>query len=332
MGAKYAEAKRKIQKFFGGIFDDNALDSARFIYGVENTDEIIWHDGSMTIEDFIALEHDNRKIPQGERNSHMSHFAPAFLKRYGISEKAYELYYTEAAKCDPPLDEEELNTIWESALKFADKITKQPGYVKPEDYGESLRPEDFTDQAQAKVFARENSKILKYTKATEYLSFDGTYWQESNLGAEGAYMRFSDRQRKDVLNMLEKNKEKLEFDPDQIKKILPKISAGQRKVAEEYLKAVEYAKFVKSARMYGHITAVIKLARSILEISPENLDKDPYLLNFPDGTYDLRTGKRKDHDPKDYITKCTAFSPSDKGMELWLETLDTIFQGDPDLI
>ena len=41
---------------------------------------------------------------------------------------------------------------------------------------------------------------------------------------------------------------------------------------------------------------------------------------------------RRDHSPEDYITKVTAASPGDKGKELWLDALNTIFCGDSALI
>jgi len=45
------------------------------------------------------------------------------------------------------------------------------------------------------------------------------------------------------------------------------------------------------------------LARSELSIRPEEMDRDPYLLNAANGTVDLRTGILRDHDRLDYITK-----------------------------
>ncbi len=45
------------------------------------------------------------------------------------------------------------------------------------------------------------------------------------------------------------------------------------------------------------------LARSELSIRPEEMDTDPYLLNCANGTVDLKTGVRRDHDRLDYITK-----------------------------
>lgn len=45
--------------------------------------------------------------------------------------------------------------------------------------------------------------------------------------------------------------------------------------------------------------------------SSNMFDSDRYLLNCPDGTYDLRTGGIKEHDPKDLITNITNVAPGD---------------------
>ena len=39
------------------------------------------------------------------------------------------------------------------------------------------------------------------------------------------------------------------------------------------------------------------------EFSQEELDRDPWLVNCQNGTLDLRTGRLKDHDPSNLITK-----------------------------
>jgi putative DNA primase/helicase len=50
-------------------------------------------------------------------------------------------------------------------------------------------------------------------------------------------------------------------------------------------------------------TDALLLARSELAIRPEEMDRNPYLLNCANGTVDLRTGVLRPHDPFDYITK-----------------------------
>ena len=64
------------------------------------------------------------------------------------------------------------------------------------------------------------------------------------------------------------------------------------------------------------------------------LDYDPELLNTPDLTYDLTKGLAGGypHDTDDLITKVTAWSPGDKGRQLWDDTMQTIFNGDMELI
>lgn len=59
----------------------------------------------------------------------------------------------------------------------------------------------------------------------------------------------------------------------------------------------------------------------MVQVDVKMLDKDGFLLNTPDGTVDLRSGKLRTHDPKDYCTKICAVSPNDKGMDEWLRFL-----------
>ncbi len=75
------------------------------------------------------------------------------------------------------------------------------------------------------------------------------------------------------------------------------------------------------------IQAMIDLAKSDprIAIVPEDLDRDPYLLNCPNGTLELRTGKLREHRPEDLITKITAvpYRP-DAPRERWEKVLDEI--------
>jgi P4 family phage/plasmid primase-like protien len=53
------------------------------------------------------------------------------------------------------------------------------------------------------------------------------------------------------------------------------------------------------------LRGVLEIASNIkpLACSPDRLDTDPYLFNTANGTYDLRTGTIRPHDPNDLITK-----------------------------
>lgn len=65
-----------------------------------------------------------------------------------------------------------------------------------------------------------------------------------------------------------------------------------------------------SARIQGMITLATALPG--IPIRPQDLDKNPWLLNCANGTVNLETGKLQDHDRRDLITKTTgtAFDPA----------------------
>ena len=79
-----------------------------------------------------AFEELGNTIPKGSRNSTMSRIGARIIKRYGDTHQAWELFYQEAGKCSPPLEDQELETIWESCRKFFKKLSSTPGYIPPE--------------------------------------------------------------------------------------------------------------------------------------------------------------------------------------------------------
>lgn len=62
----------------------------------------------------------------------------------------------------------------------------------------------------------------------------------------------------------------------------------------------------------------------------EQWDTDPWLLNTPLGTIDLRLGEIREHRRTDYLTKITAAGPSGT-CPLWLRFLDRVTGGDREL-
>jgi putative DNA primase/helicase len=51
---------------------------------------------------------------------------------------------------------------------------------------------------------------------------------------------------------------------------------------------------------------MVSLAQAELAITPGQLDANPWLLNCPNGTLDLRTGHLRPHRREDLLTKTTA--------------------------
>lgn len=116
------------------FYDDNALDSGRFIYGSDPGD-IIWHEGSRTILSVFDTDPTEPIIREGSRNKSMYQWAVCHLKREGNNEDSEKAFYREAEKCNPPLADKELQTIWRSATRFYErKIKTDPSYVEPGEF------------------------------------------------------------------------------------------------------------------------------------------------------------------------------------------------------
>lgn len=354
----YTAIKVALQKAYT-FFDDNALDAARFLFGAD-ADDVVWHEGWMLITDDIDVEETaedeefdggsiHGPITEGSRNNTLSRFAGKVLKRYGECEKAHEVFLEQAAKCDPPLGESELKTIWFSALKFfRNKVSSDSGYVPPDqfnnDFGDgagSLKPEDYSDVGQAKVLSREYGEELKFTAATDFIRFDGDVWVEDKQMAVGACVEFLDLQLQDAKDCIEEAQQalvKAGYDESAVKQgskaIAKDIKAEHLGIFYMLVGAEKYFAFAMKRRDYKYITSALNVAKSMLTIKVSDLDKDPVLLNTPRATYNLEKGVsgEQPHDPFDLITKITECSPGDEGMDIWLEALETFFCGDQELI
>ncbi len=357
----YAKAKEKLAKMYP-FFDDNALDAARFLFG-SDVDEIVWHEGWMSImdeiedgalvegesdEEFDAPTHSG-PILEGSRNKTLSHYAGRILKKYGLKDdRAFEVFMEYVAKCDPPLPKEEVATIWNSATHFyKTKVITSEGYVPPEEYNDdfgaaSLKPEDYSDIGEAKVLTREYGNELKYTNATDYLRYDGDCWREDKQLAVGAAEEFLDLQLADAEDAVEATvKALVNAGVDEViaragGKELEKLCTTPKLIKLYFmlLGAKTYLKFVQKRRDYKYIVSTLNTAKPMLSINVSDLDKNPFLINTPEATIDMENGLAgtRDHSPEDLITKITSCSPTDEGKKIWEEALDTFFLGDQELI
>jgi putative DNA primase/helicase len=84
----------------------------------------------------------------------------------------------------------------------------------------------------------------------------------------------------------------------------------------------------------GQISSVLKAASWHPMIKAEStlFDADPFLLGTPDGTVDLRTGKMRESERNDYITKHAAVTPQPGPMPLWEKVLSRCTMGEPDML
>ena len=326
-------------------FDDGAKDSARFLFGVKNA-VVEVYDGEITIDEFLAdsfAEWDaaQGQISEGSRNKTMSHYAGRIIKRLGNTEEAHKQFLKEAEKCSPPLDDAELAGIWASAVKFGAKVAAQEGYIPPEQYNQDflLMPEDFSDVGQAIVLSREYMDRLRFSPATDYIVFNGSFWEESQPNAQGIAQELTARQLEEAETEIQRCMKEMSDNGAWAmlaamgaKKAMAAFSEAQRRSFEKYERAETYRKYAIKRRDTKYISAALKEARPMIQIEQRVLDADEFLLNLPSGTCDLRTGAVREHNAQDYITKQTAVDPSGDGMDVWEDALQTFFQGDADLI
>ncbi|MFN3348888.1 phage/plasmid primase, P4 family [Pseudorhodoplanes sp.] len=126
---------------------------------------------------------------------------------------------------------------------------------------------------------------------------------------------------------------------------------GQRWRIDETLKAFDLARAVaregsaeivekKGPAKLASIVASAKTVAAIERLAradrrhaarTEDWDADPWALNTPGGTIDLRTGALRAHARADLITKMTVVAPGGE-CPLWLSFLDRVFDGNRDLV
>lgn len=338
----YRSFKKVVQKQFP-YFDENALDASRFFFGTDNPNvEII--SGTALITDMISEGiYDIDSIMEGSRNSTLSQIAGRIIKRYGNTEEAHQKFLSEADRCVPPLENDELSSIWKSAQRFAKRIAEQDGYIPSEyfNYETKYKPRDYSDVGQAEVLASVFDSELLYNPSNGYMRYNNIFWDESNEMAQAAAQGLTNLQMEEAEFLIEKAKLNMQKTKATelvasagIKRAEKLFTPDQNASYQMYKQALEYRSFVIKRRDSKNITATLKEARPMLYKPPTALDVEGMVLNTPTATYELSKGLlgAKKHFAEDYITKVTAVSPSDKGSEIWQDALNLFFCNDTALI
>lgn len=348
---QYSEMKKLVNTIFP-YFDTKALDAARFFFGTKEPEVKIF-DGPMTLTTFLADDdfdanmdsgsYGDIVIPEGSRNATLSHYAGRILKRFGNTDEAHKHFAEVAACCQPPLEQSELDSIWRSAQRFYGKVAAQEGYIPPEQYNQDLqlKPPDYSDVGQATVLAREYEGKLRYSPSTDFLVYNGRFWEESKPKAQAVAQELTTRQLEEAETEIKKATDEMmkngawellaSMGP---KKAAMAFSSEQARSFQKYGNATTYRNYAIRRRDSKYITAALKEAHPMVEIDQRQLDADEFLLNTPSATYDLRIGlpSAHEHTPADFITKQTTVDPSDEGMDIWQDALETFFCGDNELI
>ena len=274
---QYTNMKRQLHKMFPE-FDGNALDAGRFFFGVE-APTVKFFEGKITVDKLF--------IAAGSRNTAMSKKAAGIIKRYGNTEDARSRFYEEAKKCIPPLNAEELSSIWKSATKFGERIAAEAEYIPPEQFGapqehlQKLKPEEnklypWTELGAGQLFADYYKDVLRYVpERKSWFHYNGVVW-EQDIG----------------------NTKTMELCKALARQLLIYCSS-----IDDDKRREEYAKFCYRWQTRKMRETVIRDAQSVHTISMEEFDRDPYIFNCKNGTLHLKTMKFSPHRPEDKLTK-----------------------------
>jgi putative DNA primase/helicase len=156
-----------------------------------------------------------------------------------------------------------------------------------------VRPPEFSDEALALLFAERHGHEVKYVAAWDKVLI----WKK-------AVWRFD---------------------------ATLEVYDLARRLCREVASTCQNEKVARLVAGKTTVSAVVTLARVDRRIAAtiDQWDSDPWLLNTPAGIIDLRTGKERRHDPKDYCTKITGVAPNDScATPLWNAFLDRICKGD----
>lgn len=340
--------KERLQRQLPFI-DTHAVDTAHFFFGTKEPD-VIYHPGAKTLEDFLDTEEADDSwadtlgsIPEGSRNSTLSHKAGILIKRLGDTDEAKKVFMEESEKCTPLLPDAELEKIWRNAQTFYKKVSSQENYILPEIYNfkPRLMPLDFSDVGQAEVLTQELGSSLVFTTETGYLNFNGVYWEESEERAQGKVHNLTSSQLDDADSYIQKALEFMNHTGASAlllgmskQKAMSLFTPEQKASYQMFERAQNYKAFVIKRRDSKYVSATLKEARPMLLKSFRDLDANADDLNTPAGIYHLPDGLSgiRAHEAEALMTKVTSVAPNDTGMNLWKEALNLFFCGDVELI
>ena len=182
---------------------------------------------------------------------------------------------------------------------------------------------------------------IVFTVATNYLRYNGVYWEESEQAAVMAMIEHTDAQLEEADRQILELLDKLETlgVPKTLaktggKKFRDGLNEEQSAAYGMFSFSSAFKDFVMKYRNIRSLYNALDAAKPMVLKAPEQLDGNPMLLNTPGGTYDLSNGIDgwKATDPSDLLTKVTAVVPSEEGSQIWEEALQVFFCGDQGLI
>lgn len=184
-----------------------------------------------------------------------------------------------------------------------------------------------SDDVLATEFTDTHGKQLRYVgQWNKWLTFDGISWDFDHKLQVYTYARtflhgIAVEMQDSIYKCL-------------INDIHPDLSPAKKEEAtiDARAKARSKTSSIQSSNTVHNIVCLSRYDRRIAS-GVEQWDADPWMLNTPGGTIDLKTGESRKHRPTDYIRKRTSVAPNHKMQPTkWLTFLTQIMRGDEEMV
>jgi P4 family phage/plasmid primase-like protien len=236
----------------------------------------------------------NGKIHAGKRNATLTSIAGVW-RREGMEydEILERLLQKNRDRCDPPLDEREVEQIARSISRY-----------EPAESIEAVQ--NLTDLGNAKRFeAMHGGNVLYSAERGKWIFWNQRFWEWDITGA--------------VLDLAQKT----------IRGIYTEASKAEDKTTRSEL-AAHAAKSESRGKIDAMLALAERLPA--IRTTLERFDRHPFLFNCANGTLELKAGELRSFRREDYLTKIspTVFDP-DATCPRFLNFLDTVTMGKKDL-
>jgi putative DNA primase/helicase len=244
-------------------------------------------------------------IPEGRRNDTLTSKAGS-MRRAGFSadEILAALLTMNEQRCDPPLEIREVETIARSVARY-EPAPQTEANAKPK---QKVRLEiRETDLGNARRLVRLHGENLRYCHPwRKWLVWTGTHWEIDDTGSVERWAKAT------------------------VREIYNEAAAEPQDERRQAL-----VKHALRSESLNKINAMVSLAESEpgIPVRPEELDRNPWLLNCQNGTLNLKTMALYTHRRDDLLTNVLPV-PYDASAQCpqWEAFLSDIFAGNKALI
>jgi putative DNA primase/helicase len=262
-------------------------------------------------------------ILEGGRNDNLFRIGSLLRSKGASQEDIFKtLLEINDTRVKPSLDEGEIFRIAQSSAS----------YDIGDDREKSLLFFPDTDYGNAERLIERHGADLKYSPHMKaWFVWDGVKWSKDETSE--IYRRALETMRvfgKEAAKILEKIKKEL------ASKSSDDITKKEKDELKEKIKMAEKrCGFAKASENKSKLEAMIVLAGTVqgMPITIDQLDKDKYLINLKNGTYDLKKKELREHRREDLITKVTnAEYSTTTHATRWKQFIEEVMDNDKSMV